>query len=322
MLKSSKQALVLLLTITVAISLMAGNAFATNGYFSHGYGIKYKSLAGAGVALHLGPLAVSTNPGAMAFIGKRYDIALSFFNPNRQYSVIGNPSQVQGTFGLVPGTYESDSKMFYVPSLAANWVLNEDETIALGVAIYGNGGMNTNYPTATFDPASMFDNTTPTGVNIMQLFLAPTLSIKVAEAHGFGLTPLLAYQSFEAKGLAAFGAFGFSSDPNNLTNNGTDNSTGFGFRVGYLGEIMDFLSIGASYQSKISMGKFEKYAGLFAEQGGFDIPANWTAGIALGFEAMGLAIDVQQILYSQIKSIAKRFHVAANTLQDITMKLS
>ena len=302
--KSSKQALLVLLNVMVAISLMAGSAFATNGYFSHGFGIKYKSLAGAGVALHLGPMAVATNPGAMAFIGKRYDITLSFFNPNRQYNVVGNPSGIQRTFGLVPGTYESDSKMFYVPSLAANWVLNEDETIALGVAVYGNGGMNTDYPTATFDPANMFENTTPTGVNIMQLFVAPTLSIKVAEAHGFGLTPLFAYQSFEAKGLQAFGAFGFSSAPDKLTNNDASSSTGYGFRVGYLGELMDFLAVGASYQSKIKMGKFDEYAGLFAEQGGFDIPANWTAGVALGFEAMGLALDVQQIMYSQVKAIA------------------
>ena len=29
------------------------------------------------------------------------------------------------------------------------------------------------------------------------------------------------------------------------------------------------------------MGEFEKYAGLFAEKGGFDVPSNWTVGIGL-----------------------------------------
>jgi long-chain fatty acid transport protein len=55
------------------------NAHATNGYFSHGYGIKYKGLAGAGVALRLGPLGPATNPAALAFGSKRYDVSLSLF---------------------------------------------------------------------------------------------------------------------------------------------------------------------------------------------------------------------------------------------------
>jgi len=138
--------------VCVLLGAIATPAAATNGYFSHGYGVKYKALAGAGVALYLGPTAAATNPGSMAFIGKQYDISLSIFNPNRKYTVTGDPSMEPGTFGLAPGTYESDSKVFYIPTLSANWPLNDDETLAVGLAIYGNGGMNTDYPPATFDP--------------------------------------------------------------------------------------------------------------------------------------------------------------------------
>ncbi|MDQ7052527.1 MAG: hypothetical protein Q9P14_06415 [candidate division KSB1 bacterium] len=67
---------------------------ATNGYFSHGYGIRYKGMAGAGVALYLSPMAAATNPGSMAFVGKGYQVSLALFNPNRQYTVAGNPSRV------------------------------------------------------------------------------------------------------------------------------------------------------------------------------------------------------------------------------------
>ena len=35
----------------VAFALASGSAFATNGYFAHGYGTKNKALAGAGAAL-------------------------------------------------------------------------------------------------------------------------------------------------------------------------------------------------------------------------------------------------------------------------------
>jgi long-chain fatty acid transport protein len=96
----------------------------------------------------------------------------------------------------------------------------------------------------------------------------------------------------------------FSGAPAKLTNNGDADASGFGVRIGYLGEILPALSVGASYQSKIDMDKLSKYAGLFAEQGGFDIPASWTAGLAFKFSpAFTIAADVQQILYSKIKSV-------------------
>jgi long-chain fatty acid transport protein len=273
-------------------SFALNTAHATNGYFSHGYGIKYKGLAGAGVALRLGPLGPATNPAALAFGKKHYDVSLSFFNPNRQYTVTGNPSFQPGTFGLAPGTVESGSTLFVIPSLAANWSLGDNS--AFGVSIYGNGGMNTNYDNPTF-------GFKPTGVDLSQLFVAPTLAFKAGARHSFGLTPIVSYQRFEANGLLAFGPFSSAADK--LSNNAHANSFGFGGRVGYLGEWMDFLSVGASYQTKVKMGEFDDYAGLFAEQGDFDIPANWTVGVALGFEQMGLVFDVQQIMYSDIKSV-------------------
>jgi len=294
--RAASTGLVFLLLLLMA--LWALPARATNGYFSHGYGAKYKALAGAGTALALSPMASAANPGAMAFVDPGWDIGLSFFNPNRQYTIEGAPSGQPGTFGLAPGTIQSESTLFVVPNLSANWNLNEDETLRLGVAVYGNGGMNTDYPTNTFGGSS------PTGVDLAQLFIAPTLSYQVAERHGFGLTPIFAYQRFEAKGLEAFGQMGFSSAPDKLTNNDHDNATGFGVRLGYLGQLLDFLSVGVSYQSKMSMGEFNDYAGLFAEQGDMDIPASWTAGLALGYTGMGLSFDVQQMLYSGVKSIA------------------
>jgi long-chain fatty acid transport protein len=279
--------------VALGVALCASNLYATNGYFSHGFGLKQKGIAGAGVALSFGPLATATNPGSIAFVRAGYDVSVSLFNPNRQYTVTGAPSMQPGTFGLAPGTIESGSKIFVIPSLGAVWQVDENNSV--GVAIFGNGGMNTNYNAPTF-------GFTPTGVDLAQLFLTPTYAIKVAEKHGFGITPVLAFQRFKATGLKAFG--GFSSSAANLSDNAYSTSLGFGARLGYLGQLMDFLSVGASIQTKISMGAFDKYAGLFAQQGDFDIPTNWTVGIALGFEQMGLAFDVQQILYSGIKSIA------------------
>lgn len=83
----SKNFLLVLLSFVILLSVAAGNAYATNGYFANGYSLESKGMAGAGVALPQGSLDAAINPAAMAFVGKRLDIGLTMFNPNREYKV-------------------------------------------------------------------------------------------------------------------------------------------------------------------------------------------------------------------------------------------
>jgi long-chain fatty acid transport protein len=290
-----RQAKVVASAAALALAFAAAPAFATNGYFSAGYGTHYKGIAGAGAALHLNTLAPATNPAAMAFLGSRYDASIALFNPNRSYTVAGNPSGFPGTFGLTPGEVESDSRYFPIPGFGASWGAGENGTF--GLTLYGNGGMNTDWPTATFYAG------TPTGINLSQMFVAPTYAVKLADEHAIGVTAIGAVQWFEAEGVGSFAPF--SSAPLKLSGNGNSYSYGGGLRVGYLGELSRYFSVGASYQTKIWMSDFDEYAGLFAEQGGFDIPATWVAGIAIKpTEDVDVAIDVQQVLYSGVASVA------------------
>jgi long-chain fatty acid transport protein len=282
----------ILATVALALLALAAPALATDGYFSLGYGTPYKGMAGAGQALHLSTLASATNPATIAFV-KGYDISVGLFAPNREYSVSGNPSGYPGTFGLAPGTYESHSTGFVMPSMAGAWHLSEQ--FHVGVAIYGNGGMNTNYPNKVFGQS-------PTGINLMQAFVSPSFTWEFANHQAIGIAPIFGWQSFEAKGLGAFAMF--SSAPTKLTNNGKDTSTGFGARIGYHGKFGEYFGVGASYQTKIAMGEFEDYAGLFAEHGDFDIPENWTVGISVfPSKCVSIAVDVQQIYYSNVASV-------------------
>ncbi|RMG67174.1 MAG: hypothetical protein D6715_05330 [Calditrichaeota bacterium] len=302
LLKSGRSLLILLLAFAL---LQTRPALATNGYFRHGYGIQHRAMAGAGAALSLTPLSVATNPAALVGMGKRLDISFGLFNPNREYTVSGNPSGFPGTFPLAPGTVESDSRVFALPSigLSLEWA-----GYAIGFAIYGNGGMNTNYPTKTFNNPQI-DFNPPTGVDLAQAFFAVTVAREFAPGHSLGVTGIFAFQRFKAEGLFAFSPF--SLEPNHLTNNGHTNSTGFGARFGYLGKFGDVLSIGAAFQTKIYMSEFDDYAGLFAEHGDFDIPANWVAGIALKLnDYITLAGDVQEVFYSDIASVGNPMNPA------------
>jgi long-chain fatty acid transport protein len=109
-------------------------------------------------------------------------------------------------------------------------------------------------------------------------------------------------QRFQAEGLQNFQQPGYSTDPANLTNRGDDYSYGYGVRVGWNGRITPRLSLGATYASKMSATKLDKYRGLFPEQGAFEVPANYALGLA--FKATNkatIAFDVERIEYSKAK---------------------
>ena len=284
------------LVLLVMFGFTIQTVFATDGYYRHGYGIKYSALAGSGVAVSLGSLGAITNPASISNLNSGFEINVSYFSPDRYYEVGGNPSGFPGTFGLMPGKVVSDQKGFVFPTLGGNMKLTDKISVAL--SLYGNGGMNTNYPAMTFG-----DPTSPgTGVNIEQMFGNLTFAYKLSDKHSIGAAGIVGWQRFAAKGLVAFSMF--SSDPAALTGNEFSTALGFGFKVGYQGKWTDDLSFGAAFQSKIYMSEFERYAGLFAQAGDFDVPANWQAGFAFTPGDWKFMFDAKQIFYGDVKSIA------------------
>jgi long-chain fatty acid transport protein len=261
------------LVTTLALLATTAHLAASDGYFDLGYGIKAKGMGGTGLAYAQDALAPATNPAGIAFIGDRVDGGLTCFMPDRSSTLGGTTYDGNGT-----GT-------FWIPEAGIRQALNE--RVALGLALFGNGGMNTTYDKPIF-------GTSNAGIDLSQLFIAPTVSVLVADGHALGVSLVLAYQRFEATGLQGFGI----DDP------GYDSSTGAGFRVGYTGTINSWLGVGASFQPRMHMTRFEKYDGLFAQHGGFDIPANYAAGITLTpVTGTTIALDVERILYSGIAAI-------------------
>ena len=287
--------------VMAALAVLAGPmtaAMATNGYFSHGYGIKAKGRGGASAAMTDNAFAGANNPAAAAWAGNRVELGVDLFSPNRSMTRANSG----GGFG--DASVKSDKNLFAIPEIGFNRAVNEK--LGVGVTVYGNGGMNTDYAGGQLNcgqgPANVLCGSGRLGVDLIQLIVAPTVAYKFNDQHSVGISPLLVHQRFKAEGLQAFAPG--SSSPSNLTNNGTDTSNGLGARLGYLGKITDRFSVGASYAPKIGMSKFSKYSGLFAEQGNFDIPANYTLG--LSFQAtpdVTLAFDYQRIGYSGVKSI-------------------
>ena len=295
--------------VTAALTLPM-TAMATNGYFAHGYGLKSKGLAGGGSALPQDAMAAADNPAGMVLQGERMDIGLSLFSPSSRGYRADNPSDTGNaqSFILQPGSYESENDMFLIPHFAYNWKLNDNSTV--GVSVYGNGGMNTEYSASAYtDPDGAGPMAAGTyyagkaGVNLEQLFTNVSYSSKIDEKSSWGAGLILAYQRFEATGLASFTNYTFNTQ--SPSDKGTDNSTGFGVKLGWMGEVSKGLTLAASYQSKIDMSEFDKYNNLFADRGDFDIPATYTLGLAWETSPKStLTFDVQNIAYSDVNAIA------------------
>jgi long-chain fatty acid transport protein len=345
--------------LALACSTVVPVAQATNGYMSHAYSPASKGMAGAGeAALPQDSLAIVGNPAAANRVGRRADVGFSWFKPLREYDGL-TPNAATGAFAPIggglngTGKVESKNNDFLVPGFGYTHPINEVSSI--GIAMFGNGGMNSDYRSrntlfnlGTFggnnglaNPPHYPPNAPPpiagmqipgttaqgagnAGVNLEQLGISLAYSRQVTDGLSLGASFLIGYQTIEVKGVGAFQGFtetftqsmianrqASALSPTKLTDNGKDSAWGYGFQVGGLWDVNPMFSIGASYRTKMYMGKFDKYSDLFAEGGKFDLPPVGTIGIAVRpNDRLSLAFDVQQIWYSEVPAIANNNDLA------------
>jgi len=319
------------LTTAIATLLITTPLWATNGYFTHGIGTKNKGMAGSGLAMPEDAISVANNPAAALSAAGKYDLGIGVFSPLRHYTTGASLANGQGgAFTVGPNDVDSDKNYFFIPNMAGAWKI--DDNSAWSIAFYGRGGMNTTWEggTATFDPdgpgpapvmtlpgtfgGSLFSNGNKgtASVDLSQAFFEVGYARKAGEKFTWGASLIGVMQVFAARGVGAFAGFtetfaasGGTVFPQHLSNNGHDQSFGFGAKVGFQFDMTEKVSLAASYQSQLNMGKFKDYADLFAQHGGFDIPAEFRAGITFRPNArVALNFDVDHIWYGDIDSVA------------------
>jgi len=283
----------------VLLVAVPASSYATNGMFAHSFSTANAGMGGASVALPLDALAASTNPAGMTDVGNSSTAGLAYFSPLRSYTVTGAPS---GGFPPFPGgEINSGHKYFLVPSFAMNWEL--DNSGSVGLAVYGNGGMSTDFQ-ASDTPFGMGTfGAGDAGVEYQELFINLNYARKLTDSFSFGVGAIANRSQIKVDGLAGFG--GFSTNPTHLSNQGYDNDFGYGGIVGVLAKVSDSVNIGASYQSKIK-NTFDQYAGLFPNKGEFEIPATAQAGVAIkAGDGLTFAADVQKIYLSKSDAVGR-----------------
>jgi long-chain fatty acid transport protein len=192
--------------------------------------------------------------------------------------------------------------------------------------------MNTRWDggSATFDPdgpgpapvmtipgsygGSLFSNGSKgtAGVDLSQAYLEFGYARSAGDKFTWGVSLVTVMQVFAARGIGAFAPYtetfaasGGTVFPENLSNNGHDKSFGLGGKFGFQLDMTDKLAFALSYQTEIGMGKFDKYADLFAGSGSFDIPQDLKLGLTFRpNQSLALNFDVEKIWYGDIDSIA------------------
>lgn len=294
---------------------------ATNGYFSHGYGIKSKGRGGTSIAYSDDTFGGANNPASMVLVGDRVDVDVTLFSPIRE----ANRTDCDAFGGIYNFSSKSKRNYFPIPEVGYNY--NFSENLSLGVSVYANGGLNTSYvnnnkvPSSSFSqaqcktsPANLLLGCGKLGLDLMQLTVAPVCAFRIKK-FSFGIAPLLTYQRFQADGIQAFRVF--SKYPNQLTNNHHDNSYGIGLRLGSLLTLNRFFSLGASYATESWMTHFRKYKGLFVDGGKFNVPQNFAVGIKIApHSRVSLGFDFQRIFFHTIPSLGNLQSISLNFNKD------
>jgi long-chain fatty acid transport protein len=279
------------------LALAVSQAQATVGYFQLGYGIKAKGMAGVGIAFPQDALAPATNPAGVAKLGNSIQVGLERFYAERGSEIVGNTYPLNG--GLNGDRDASDPPAFWVPEAGATWAATE--TVSLGFALFGNGGQ-TRYAQSPLK--ALEGSSEPAGMNFRQGIAAPTLAWRVNERHAVGLALNIVVQEFEAKGFEYFDDPLFTTQPGRVTNNGADRSWGVGPRIGWLGQVTQTVALGATWQPKVHMTRFDRYEGLLAQHGTFDVPESYGVGVAWQVTPeLTLAADLVRIEFGGVSSL-------------------
>jgi len=144
------------------------SAFATQGTFPHGYGVKSEGMGGVAIALAQDAMVGATNPAGMVLVGNRVDLGAAFLQ-------VDNGAYFAGT--RYDGS--ADKSLYIIPQLGANWMV--DAVSSLGITVVGNG-VGTNY-----DNDDNIGGLKAASSELKQMVATVSYAHKLGEAHALGV---------------------------------------------------------------------------------------------------------------------------------------
>ncbi|WP_029408119.1 OmpP1/FadL family transporter [Thiomicrorhabdus sp. Milos-T2] len=214
------------LALAIASAAMISTpVLATNGDNLIGLGAQARALGGTGTAAFYGSENALTNPALLGkSTGSEFTIGGTVFMPNVEAS----------TDVAAPGTTKtskSDNDLNIIPEVSMSTRINDNWTFGLGM--FGSAGMGVDYR----DESALFKGYS----NLQLLKFAPSLAYN-EDNFGIGFAPVIQY-----------GALDINYDFGGTVGNGMSTDLGYGYNLGAYFDVSKNFTIGASYESAISM---------------------------------------------------------------------
>lgn len=281
----SSQAPKFLIPSSLALLLFSSAGHATNGLFPAGNGVVAHGMGGAGIANAAESMSMVDNPALIHALGNMIGGNLHIYYPNLSANISGS-------------YVDSEVEQTLTPQFAATYAL--DEKIGLGFSITVLGGAGSDYPSDLVGDRA--------GITAGGIILSPSVSYSLTREHSLGLSLQYAYEEIETDGFAPqLGGFG--------DNKG--NTTGYGFKLGYRGQLSEQLSMGVVYQSKIDVGEIDDHCSgtgmftLYKASGGdcsLDMPEIYSVGVQYqATPELKVLTDIQYIVWESVDVIKDVF---------------
>lgn len=265
--------------------------------------IKAIGMGGTGVAFPQDALANAYNPAGISAIGDRLDIGLLYIGGKGKGTILQNRlPTANGSFSALHHT------QLTVPEFGITKCLPYD--LSIGLAVY-----NQNYVKTHYEHPLRILGTSKAGLEYIHEIIGSTVAWQFHPQHAFGISANVHIQRFKVNGLQNMDTPLTALFPGHLTNRGYEYSSGIGLGIGWIGQITPTLTLGATFQPRTHMRRFEKYKSFFPDAGRLNSPRVYSLGLAWRpAPPLALTFDIEHIQWRDIRAI--RNGTAANPFVD------
>lgn len=274
-------------------------------------GVKTTGMAATSVAYPIDAFAGVYNPAGITLLCDRLDSGVSWVQTYGRGKVRDLPQYPPGVAvanQIQPSVFNQSyngakTADIYVPEFGVKKgfclnLCNTNVEAATSIIVHNRNDLKTTYGR----PFDLF-GTSPMGLEYIHQQAALVFAARFCEMHSIGVSAVYNLQRLKVNGLEKFANRFFSIHPEDTTNRGYNYSNGWGVILGYLFECK-CLKAGFSWTPRTKMNKFMKYRGFVAEEGKFDIPERYTAGISYQFTpCLAAAFDYEYIKWRGIAQL-------------------
>jgi len=286
----------------IFIAIMMGSTilFATNGDLMIGQGAKSRSMGGVGIAMSFGAESSLANPALLNSVDNM-EVAggFTYFTPDVSFGSNAGSNAMNGLDNpIAMQTSEFEPAIPIIPEIYfANRLT---DALVYGVSMTGTAGMGVDYSTSTDNGAFAMQ----TSLSILKI--AVPLSY-TSSSYTFGFSPIFQYGMLQMNYLKGNPApvEPDGSDAFIPSTNPESSSSGYGFELGLVTEIINGLTLGAVYKSAIEMEYEDNIASALTDFGissitsGDKLEQPAESGLGLSFINTNntIAVDYKQIAW-------------------------